>query len=61
MTTSLSLIVPAYNESARIGRTLQDLLRYLTPGTFDWEIRVVDDGSGDDTAGTVERLALGTR
>jgi dolichyl-phosphate beta-glucosyltransferase len=59
VTTSLSIVIPAYNEAARIGQTLAVLEAHLESGSLDWEIRVVDDGSNDDTATTVERLAGG--
>jgi glycosyltransferase involved in cell wall biosynthesis len=49
MAPSLSVIVPAYNESQRIGKSLGVILEYLNkrrPGT---ELLVVDDGSTDNT------------
>lgn len=61
MRPTLSIIVPAYNEASRIGQTVTALGANLAPRELDWEIRVVDDGSSDDTAGTVERLAAGNR
>jgi len=51
----LSIIVPAYNEHARIAETLRDLSRALDALPTPWEIRVVDDGSTDDTVGIVRR------
>ena len=48
----LSVIVPAYKEAERIGetvRTLHDHLRILIDED-DFEIIVIDDGSGDGTA-----------
>ncbi|GGK76839.1 bifunctional polysaccharide deacetylase/glycosyltransferase family 2 protein [Mangrovihabitans endophyticus] len=51
----VSVIVPAYNEAANIASTV----RSLTAGTYPAvEVVVVDDGSSDDTAGIVERMAL---
>lgn len=49
--SSLSIVIPAYNESARIGRTLREVLDYLEARPGGGEIIVVDDGSKDDTAG----------
>jgi glycosyltransferase involved in cell wall biosynthesis len=49
--SSLSIIIPAYNESARIGRTLREVLAYLEEQPGGGEVIVVDDGSKDDTAG----------
>jgi dolichyl-phosphate beta-glucosyltransferase len=50
-TLSLSVVVPAYNESARLPAMLQEAVEFLTK-TYanDWEILIVDDGSSDNTA-----------
>jgi len=53
----LSIVIPSFNESRRIARTVEELRAALTPIVPDHEIRVVDDGSDDDTALIVERLA----
>ncbi|HWP34107.1 MAG TPA: dolichyl-phosphate beta-glucosyltransferase [Thermodesulfobacteriota bacterium] len=55
--TPLSIVVPAYNERARLGRTLAALLDYLAASRPGAEVLVVDDGSTDDTARLVERVA----
>ncbi|MFQ5723763.1 MAG: dolichyl-phosphate beta-glucosyltransferase [Terriglobia bacterium] len=47
---SLSLILPAYNEEARLARTLDTLLASARVGKGASEILVVDDGSTDGTA-----------
>ena len=52
---SVSIVIPAFNEESRIGATLADLIGYLTGQPWDWEIRVVDDGSSDGTCAVVER------
>lgn len=49
----LSLIIPAYNESSRIGPTLEKTFAYLNAQTYDAEVLVVDDGSKDATADVV--------
>jgi dolichyl-phosphate beta-glucosyltransferase len=54
---SLSIIVPVFNEAARIGGTLTALCAALTALPFDWEIRVVDDGSADESAEIVDAAA----
>lgn len=46
----LSIVIPAYNEENRIGRSLDDLLRFLESQTYRAEVIVVDDGSSDETA-----------
>ena len=46
----LSVVIPAFNEESRIGRSLDTLLKYLESQAYSWEIMVVDDGSTDRTA-----------
>src|SRR5450755_3757311 len=48
-----SIIIPAYNEGARLGATLQQVLAYLSERAWDAEVIVVDDGSRDNTAAIV--------
>lgn len=45
----LSIVVPAYNESARLGGTLDAIRRWLDARGTPGEIVVVDDGSTDGT------------
>ena len=52
----LSLVIPAYNEVARIGGTLHLVEPYLARQSYTSEIIGVDDGSGDDTAELVKTL-----
>jgi dolichyl-phosphate beta-glucosyltransferase len=55
---SLSIVVPAYNESARLGSTIERIVAYLDSRCVaNAEIIVVDDGSTDDTAALVERYS----
>jgi glycosyltransferase involved in cell wall biosynthesis len=52
-----SIIVPAYNERARIGNTLERILEHLQQQKWSAEVVVVDDGSRDDTPQIVRRFA----
>ena len=55
----LSVIIPAYNESARIVSTLEAVSVYLQRQAYSWEIITVDDGSDDATAKIVEQWSCG--
>jgi dolichyl-phosphate beta-glucosyltransferase len=50
----VSIVVPAFNEALRIGSTLDDLATFLNRQAWRWEVRVVDDGSADNTCQIVE-------
>jgi glycosyltransferase involved in cell wall biosynthesis len=56
---SLSVVIPAYNEERRLGATLDRVCRFLSGQPWQWEVRVVDDGSHDGTAAIAE--TTGTR
>jgi glycosyltransferase involved in cell wall biosynthesis len=45
-----SVVIPAYNESARIGSSLEKILACVAARGWDMEIVVVNDGSTDSTA-----------
>jgi glycosyltransferase involved in cell wall biosynthesis len=50
MPPSLSIVVPAYNEGARLGKSLRSIVTYLNENASEAELIVVDDGSTDYTA-----------
>jgi glycosyltransferase involved in cell wall biosynthesis len=50
----LSLIIPAYDEEARLGKTLREVCAYLHAQPGACELIVVDDGSHDATARVAE-------
>ena len=56
MSRSLSIIIPAYNESVRLAKTLGTVVEYLRAHWPDAELIVVDDGSSDDTAALARQL-----
>ena len=62
MPTSLSIVVPAYNEADRLGNSLGAIVSYLSDNFPDAELIVVDDGSSDKTAQIArQRLDEGER
>jgi dolichyl-phosphate beta-glucosyltransferase len=52
-----SIIIPAYNESVRIGATLKSILDYSSKHNWDAEVLVVNDGSTDNTVEVVQSFA----
>jgi dolichyl-phosphate beta-glucosyltransferase len=57
--TSLSIVIPAYNESERLPPTLDRIFAYLREREADAEILVCDDGSRDGTPEVAERILAG--
>ncbi len=53
----LSVVIPAYNEAARIPVTLEKISTFLRSKSIDAEIIVVDDGSTDATPEIVEQFS----
>jgi len=52
-----SIIIPAYNEAERLGKTLDRVLAYVASSLRDVEIIVVNDGSRDSTPELVREYA----
>lgn len=57
MDPTYSIVIPAYNESARLGTTLSKVLSYVHGQEMLAEVIVVNDGSRDNTAGIVQDFA----
>ncbi|HVJ06873.1 MAG TPA: dolichyl-phosphate beta-glucosyltransferase [Acidisarcina sp.] len=51
-----SIIIPAYNEAARIGKALTEVLECMHRRNWSAEVIVVNDGSKDATAEIVEEF-----
>ena len=55
MAPKISIVVPAYNEAARLGASLRAIVAYLNDQRAESELIVVDDGSSDNTAQFAEQ------
>jgi dolichyl-phosphate beta-glucosyltransferase len=53
----LSIVIPAYNEEARLPATLERLAEYLPTLGLQTEVLIVDDGSRDKTAAVAASFA----
>lgn len=53
----LSVVVPAYNEEARLPRSLDGLHAYYSAQPYDYDVCVVSDGSQDRTGEIVRDFA----
>ncbi|KKP98717.1 MAG: hypothetical protein US71_C0005G0019 [Parcubacteria group bacterium GW2011_GWD2_38_12] len=49
----LSVVIPAYNEEHRIGKSLVELDQYLSKQSYIYEILVINDGAKDRTVDVV--------
>ena len=56
-----SIVIPAYNEAARIEATLDRVLAYIAEQKWEAEVLVVNDGSSDATRDIVQRYAAAHR
>lgn len=56
MNPEISIVIPAYNESVRLGAPIEKIVEYLATESVNGEIIVVDDGSSDDTAEVAKRV-----
>lgn len=57
MSPAYSIVIPAFNESARLGATLEKVLGYVDSKQWEAEVIVVNDGSRDNTADIVRAFA----
>jgi glycosyltransferase involved in cell wall biosynthesis len=60
MLPPFSVVIPCFNEQARIGETLRVTLDYLAANAPTSELIVVNDGSTDATAAIVREVFSGT-
>ena len=55
----LTILLPAYNESAIIEKNLDEIKNYLLSleGKYSWEILIINDGSNDTTGELADKAA----
>lgn len=56
MKPELSIIIPAYEEEARLGKSVRIILEYIENEKLNAEVIVVDDGSKDKTKENAEKV-----
>jgi dolichyl-phosphate beta-glucosyltransferase len=52
---TVSLVIPAYNEEDRIGKSLEQIFLFCNALGEPYEVIIVDDGSTDETAASISR------
>ena len=52
--SSLTLIIPAYNEAADIKKSVETNLQILAKSGIDYEVVIINDGSTDETKKIIE-------
>ena len=59
-TSSVSVIIPCYNEEKNLERgVLDQVFQYLRHQAYSWEVIIADDGSTDNSRALVERFIAG--
>src|SRR5437773_1079850 len=54
----VSIVVPAYNEAQRIGESINKIDAFIRSSPLSFELIIVDDGSRDNTAATVNQSQI---
>ncbi|MFW6162597.1 MAG: glycosyltransferase, partial [Planctomycetota bacterium] len=54
----LSIVIPAYNEEAKIAMDVSAAAAFLAGARLEGEVLVVDDGSADNTAGAARQVVV---
>ncbi|MDD4938569.1 MAG: glycosyltransferase [Candidatus Omnitrophica bacterium] len=57
MKEKISVVMPAYNESAHINSSIEETVKAFESFGYSWELIVLDDGSTDDTFERALRFA----
>jgi glycosyltransferase involved in cell wall biosynthesis len=59
--TSVSLVIPSYNDETTVGRLIEDSDKLLKEVCRDYEIVVINDGSKDGTLAVLQEAAKNNR
>lgn len=59
MKPAISIIIPAFEEEARLGDSVEKILAYIEREKLSAELIIVDDGSGDNTLEIAEKSCAG--
>ena len=59
MHSSISVIIPAFNEEKNLKPTVDEVLRAIRDHFSEFEIIIIDDGSTDSTCSVANSLAIG--
>ncbi|MET0751824.1 MAG: dolichyl-phosphate beta-glucosyltransferase [Pyrinomonadaceae bacterium] len=59
MKPAISIIIPAFEEQARLGDSVEKILAYVDKEKLSAELIIVDDGSGDNTTEIAEKACAG--
>ncbi len=61
-TIKITILIPVFNEAKIIEDTVNRIVGLMdAQKRYDWEILIVDDGSGDDTYATIEKISCQNR
>lgn len=59
MKPAISIVIPAFEEEARLGESVEKILHYIREQKLNAELIIVDDGSGDKTTEVAEKSCAG--
>jgi len=57
MTPDISVVIPAFDEAARLSEPMERIFQYFATGNFKAEVILVDDGSVDETSEVARSVA----
>jgi glycosyltransferase involved in cell wall biosynthesis len=58
MPVVLSIVMPAFNEIAKLDALYERVVRSMQKVGMDWEWLIVDDDSRDEAFGVIERMSV---